>query len=214
MAVQSKARVATVVADAEPAVRAVIEAGAAAARRGWVPATSGNFSARVDAARAAITATGTDKGALSKGDVIIVALDAPGHPRASAEAALHTMLYRALPEIGMVLHVHSLNATLASLHVAENGAIVFAGLELLKAFHGVLTHETRIEIPVYANTQDIETLARTVAAEGLGRPGVHGFLLEGHGLYAWGRTPDEAWRHLDAFDYLFALQLELKRLAS
>ena len=39
---------------------------------------------------------------------------------------------------------------------------------------------------------------------------VWGFLLQGHGLYAWGRSTPEALRHLDAFDYLFALSLKLK----
>ncbi|MBV8642880.1 MAG: class II aldolase/adducin family protein, partial [Candidatus Eremiobacteraeota bacterium] len=34
-----------------------------AAARGWVPATAGNFSRRVDAGHAAVTRSGIDKGA-------------------------------------------------------------------------------------------------------------------------------------------------------
>ncbi len=213
MAVQSTARIVEDMADSAAAVRAVIDAGAASARRNWVPATSGNFSARVDANRVAITATGTDKGALRDDDVIVVGLDEAKHPRASAEAPLHYALYRARPDIGAVWHVHSLNATLASLRLAENGKIVLKDMELLKAFSGIKTHETAITVSVFANTQDIDALAEEVIAGAVGRTGVHGFLLAGHGLYAWGRTPAEAWRHLEAFDYLFALQLELRRLA-
>jgi methylthioribulose-1-phosphate dehydratase len=213
MAVQSTARIVEGVADSAAAVGAVIEAGASSARRQWVPATSGNFSARVDANRVAITATGTDKGALTESDVIVVGLDEPKHPRASAEAPLHYALYRALPDIGAVFHVHSLNATLASLHLAENGKIILRGLELLKAFSGIKTHDIAITVPVYPNTQDIDALAEDVLDTAIGRTGLHGFLLAGHGLYAWGRTPAEAWRHLEAFDYLFALQLELRRLS-
>ena len=37
-----------------------------------------------------------------------------------------------------------------------------------------------------------------------------GFLLAGHGLYAWGADTQEALRHLDAFDYLFTLMLKMK----
>ena len=210
---QSAARIVGNEANTAAAVRAVIEAGAASARHHWVPATSGNFSVRVDANTVAITATGTDKGALGENDVIVVGLDAAKHPRASAEAPLHYALYRAQPEIGAVFHVHSLNATLASLRLAENGKIVLKGLELLKAFSGIKTHDTSIVVPVFANTQDIEGLSSEVVAAALGRPGVHGFLLEGHGLYAWGRNPAEAWRHLEAFDYLLNLQLELRRLS-
>jgi methylthioribulose-1-phosphate dehydratase len=198
--------------EATRAVRAVIVAGSMAASRGWVPATSGNFSARIDARRVAITATGTDKGALGETDVLVVDVDGLQHPRASAEAALHFALYRSLPEIGAVLHVHSLNATLASLHLAESRRIVFKGLELLKALHGVRTHETRVEVPVYANSQNIAALAETVMADLARERGTHGFLLKGHGIYVWGRSEAEAWRHLEAFDYLFALQLELRRL--
>jgi len=143
----------------------------------------------------------------------VVGLDEAKHPRASAEAPLHYALYRAQPEVGAVLHVHSLNATLASLRLAENGKIVLRGLELLKAFYGIKTHDTAITVPVYANTQDIEALAEDVLDTAVGRTGLHGFLLAGHGLYAWGRTPAEAWRHLEAFDYLFALQLELRTLS-
>jgi len=46
------------------AVDAVIAAGRYASARHWVPATSGNFSVRVDDARIAITRSGVDKGAL------------------------------------------------------------------------------------------------------------------------------------------------------
>lgn len=212
MPVQSTARIVEDLAKSASAVREVIDAGAESARRQWVPATSGNFSARVDANHVAITATGTDKGALSENDVIVVGLDAGKHPRASAEAPLHYALYRALPEVGAVFHVHSLTATLASLRLAENGKIILKEMELLKAFSGIKTHETGIAVSVFANTQDIDALADEVIAGATGRAGVHGFLLAGHGLYAWGRTAVEAWRHLEAFDYLFALQLELRRM--
>jgi methylthioribulose-1-phosphate dehydratase len=213
MVAQTKPRIARSDTAAREAVRAVVLAGVMAASRGWVPATSGNFSARIDERLIAITATGTDKGALRDEDVPIVPIDGERHPRVSAEAPLHYALYRAMPDARMVMHVHSMNATLASLRLAGDGRVAIEGLELLKAFRGIRTHETRIEIPVFANTQDVDALASTMIAETVGRPGVHGFLLEGHGLYAWGRDPAEAWRHLEAFDHLFALRLELRRLS-
>ena len=39
-----------------------------------------------------------------------------------------------------------------------------------------------------------------------------GYLIDGHGLYAWGRDMAEARRHLDAFEFLFACELDLRRL--
>ena len=75
-----------------------------AAAKAWVPATSGNFSARIDENTIAITRSGTDKGALSRADILVVDLDAPD-PRASAEAPLHYALYRSLPSVNAILHI-------------------------------------------------------------------------------------------------------------
>ena len=81
---------------------------------------------------------------------------------------------------------------------------------MLKAFHGYATHESFMDIPVFDNDQDMESLSRRVEPRLKSGPRCWGFLLKGHGLYAWGRTTQETLRHLDAFDYLFALSLKLK----
>ena len=41
-----------------------------------------------------------------------------------------------------------------------------------------------------------------------------GYLIDGHGLYAWGRDMAEARRHLDAFEFLLDCELELRRLTA
>ena len=105
----------------QSAVSAVIEAGRRAAAKAWVPATSGNFSARIDENTIAITRSGTDKGALSRADILVVDLDAPD-PRASAEAPLHYALYRSLPSVNAILHVHSPAASVLSRHAGRRHA--------------------------------------------------------------------------------------------
>lgn len=178
--------------------------------KGWIPATSGNFSVRVDAQRAAITASGGDKAKLTADGVIVADIDGPAHPRASAEAPLHLALYRLSPEIGAVAHVHSLAATLASLRFQRAGRLRLEGFELLKAFRGTTTHETALDVPIFDNTQDMDGLAVVVEKRLRAGPLGFGFLLAGHGLYAWGRDATDTLRHLDAFDYLFTLALKLK----
>src|SRR6476646_10684031 len=84
---------------------------------GWTPATSSNFSMRLDERTAAITVSGRDKGKLVPDDIMVV--DFEGHAlgsskRPSAETVLHTQLYKRIPEVGCVLHTHSLAQTLAS----------------------------------------------------------------------------------------------------
>lgn len=185
------------------------------AARGWTPATSSNFSMRLDDAHAAITVSGRDKGRLTEGDIMVVGLD--GRPvatehRPSAETLLHTQLYRRFPQVGCVLHTHSLNQTVASRLYAGVGHVRLEGYELLKAFAGQTTHETAIDLPVLPNSQDMRTLAAQVDAL-LDRQPMWGYLIDGHGLYAWGRDMAEARRHLEAFDFLLACELELRRLA-
>ncbi|CBA15829.1 methylthioribulose 1-phosphate dehydratase [Xanthomonas albilineans] len=181
---------------------------------GWTPATSSNFSHRLDARHAAITVSGRDKGRLVEDDIMVVDFDgqAVGRPlRPSAETLLHTQLYRRFPEIGCVLHTHSPVQTIASRLYAAQGHVRLEGYELLKALHGNQTHETAVDLPVFANTQDMTVLAAQVDAL-LDRNALWGYLIDGHGLYAWGRDMAEARRHLDAFEFLLHCELELRKL--
>ncbi|MBB3932281.1 methylthioribulose-1-phosphate dehydratase [Kaistia hirudinis] len=201
--------------DEAHAVAEVIAAGRRASARHWVPATSGNFSARIDAGRIAITRSGVDKGALLAADILIQPLDAPLLPRSSAEAPLHVALYHQHPEIGAIFHVHSPAATVIARLAEAEGRVILNGWELQKALAGVTTHEARVEVPVFANEQDTETLAARVdarfAAFGADVHAAPGYLLSGHGLYAWGRTPAEAARHLEALEALFDFELSYRR---
>ena len=187
----------------------LIAAGRDFAARGWVPATSGNLSARLDARTMAVTLSGRDKGALTRADFVAADIDAPPPPGVSAEAPLHALMYRTDPAIGAVLHVHSLTATLAGLEHEAAGVVALEGYEMLKALAGVRTHETRVEVPVFPNDQDISALAARVAPRL--RPSTWGYLIAGHGLYAWGKDVAEARRHVEAFDFLLALQRERTR---
>ena len=186
------------------------------AQSGWTPATSSNFSHRLDDHHAAITVSGRDKGRLVEDDIMVVDFDgqAVGRPlRPSAETLLHTQLYRRYPEIGCVLHTHSPVQTVASRLYAGAGHVRLAGYELLKAFHGNATHETAVDVPVCANTQDMDVLAAQVDAL-LDRQAMWGYLIDGHGLYAWGRDMAQARRHLEAFEFLLGCELELRKLGT
>ena len=181
---------------------------------GWTPATSSNFSRRIDAQHVAITVSGRDKRKLTEADIMVVDVD--GHPvgtaqQSSAETLLHTRLYKRCPEIGCVLHTHSLTQTVASRLYAGMGHVRLEGYELLKAFTGNTTHDTIVELPVLPNTQDMHTLAAQADAL-LDRNEMWGYLIDGHGLYAWGRDMAEARRHLEAFEFLLGCELELRRL--
>ncbi|WP_101926569.1 MULTISPECIES: methylthioribulose 1-phosphate dehydratase [Luteimonas] len=186
------------------------------AQAGWTPATSSNFSRRLDAQHAAITVSGRDKGRLKEDDIMVVDFDGQAvgsDRRPSAETLLHTQLYRRYPEIGCILHTHSPTQTIASRLFAGAGHVRLEGYELLKAFAGNSTHEIAVDVPVLPNSQDMPTLAAQVDALLDSQP-MWGYLIDGHGLYAWGRDMAEARRHLEAFEFLLHCELELRRLGA
>lgn len=185
--------------------------GRLAAARGWVPATSGNFSCRLDGAHAAITRTGIDKAAIGAGDLVVIALADPAPAGVSAETPLHLARYRRSPGIGAIFHVHSVASTVLSRLAEADGVVRTDGFEMHKAI-GLNSHESTVEIPVFANDQDTVALAERVESR-LGRDAaVPGFLLAGHGLYAWGATAADARRHVEGLEFLLACHLEERRL--
>jgi len=186
----------------------LIRLGAEFHRRGWVLGTSGNFSAvsSRDPLRLFITASSMDKGRLTAEHFLEVEQDgravngASGKP--SAETLLHIAVVRATGAAS-VLHTHSVWSTVLSDVHADEGGFYIEGYEMLKGLEGVKTHEHREWVPILENTQDMKALA--VDASGLlrKRPEVHGILIRQHGLYTWGKTLDEAARHVEILEFLF-----------
>jgi len=195
----------------ENAVAELIAFGRFAAERGWVPATSGNFSRRLDTHHIAVTRSGRDKGALNAGDFAVVALDEPLPPGVSAETPLHVARYRRDETIGAIVHVHSLPATVLSRADATKGAVELEGYEMHKALDGFTTHESTLRIPIFANAQDTGELARRIE-NALGDTPVPGYLLAGHGIYAWGAGVEDARRHVEAIDFLLRCEIEERRI--
>lgn len=191
---------------------ALCEAGAFFFARGWVPATSSNFSARLDADTALMTESGRHKGRLTEADFLQVAIaDAqslePGR-KPSAEALLHTRIYQTFPEVGCVLHTHSKAATVLS-RLSEY-AVVLEDYELLKALPGIDTHATMINLPVVDNAQHMPDLDRIVSAHWDQGRAMHGYLLRGHGLYTWGTTIDDAVRHVEALEFMLDCEMTVR----
>jgi len=192
------------------------------ARRGWVPATSGNFSFRDELLAEGsifITASGLDKGAISPADLLEISLAEAAGPNCaviagdgnpSAETSLHGVIYRDRPDAAAIFHVHTIWNTLLSDRFAGDGGVLLENYELLKAFSGVGTHEHRELVPILENSQDYVGLAKELAAVLRTFPKAHGVLLRRHGLYTWGESIAGARRHLEALEFLF--EVESRRL--
>ncbi|MGG5810207.1 methylthioribulose 1-phosphate dehydratase [Falsiroseomonas sp. CW058] len=196
------------------AAEAIVAAGRRLDRLGWVPATAGNISVRLDARRLAVTVSGRHKGFLAAGDVMVVDLDGvaeePGR-RSSAETLLHCGIYRRFPDAGAVLHGHSVPGTALSRLAGES--LVLAGYELLKAFPGGPTHDAAVALPVVPNDQDIARMQRGLdAAWDRMSPIPPGYLIRGHGSYVWARDMDAALARMEALEFMLACELEHRRM--
>jgi methylthioribulose-1-phosphate dehydratase len=176
--------------------------------RGWVPATSGNFSVR-QGERILVTASGLDKGVLTPAGLLEVDLEGNlvnGEAKPSAETGLHLVLYKARPAAGAILHVHTVWNTLLSGFHEDAGHVAIGGYELLKGLSGVATHEYIERVPIISNSQNYGELTAQLAAALNQYPHAHGVLLSRHGLYTWGNSVSEARRHLEALEFLFEVE--------
>ena len=83
------------------AAQQLVDAGRFIDSKGWVPATSGNFSARLPDGTIAITVSGKHKGRLVIDDIMLIDADANSldGKKPSAETVLHTSLYKRFPDI-------------------------------------------------------------------------------------------------------------------
>ncbi|NBW95844.1 MAG: methylthioribulose 1-phosphate dehydratase [Planctomycetia bacterium] len=216
--------------DAVDALRAI---GREFHGRSWSLGTSSNYSVVVsrDPIELVITASGKDKSALGRDDFVRVdaagtIVDAGPGRRSSAETLLHCLVADLVPSlgggpVGAVLHTHSVWSTILSRADLARGSLRIEGFEMLKGLEGIGTHDTSVEVPIFANSQDMVELSGRIR-ERLSRadwgdprrPPVHGFLLAGHGLYTWGRDLAEARRHVEIHEFLFEVVARSRMLAA
>ncbi|WP_431470216.1 methylthioribulose 1-phosphate dehydratase [Sphingosinithalassobacter sp. LHW66-3] len=195
--------------DFDAARSALVAVGRRLDARGWAPATSGNYSARLDDGSFAVTVSGRHKGRLTEDDIMRVDTEgqAIGAGKPSAETALHLALYRSFPDVNAVLHGHSPQAVGLSRAVPDATEWVFRGHEMLKAFPGITTHAAEVRLPIVDNSQDMRDIEAAVGPALVAEGVAPAYLIRSHGLYAWGRDLDEAERVLEATEWLIAAEL-------
>lgn len=159
----------------------VVATALAMSRSGLSPGRSGNVSARFGDGML-ITPTGLAYEEIGPKDIVFVAADGsvPGkQKKPSTEWPFHLAAYRARPDMGAVVHTHSLHAVVLSC----------AGRSI-PAFHYMVAVSGNVDIPVipYA-TFGSEKLANNVASGLVDR---RACLMAHHGAIALGETLSEA----------------------
>jgi L-ribulose-5-phosphate 4-epimerase len=96
----------------------VVQVGLDALERGVVHGTAGNMSVRdAETGLIAISPSGMPYRSVTPADVVIVDVDGKvvdGRRKPSSETPLHTMVMRAYPQIGAIVHTHSHYSTVVS----------------------------------------------------------------------------------------------------
>lgn len=175
--------------------------------KGWSPATSTNYSFRMEDNPAVIyvSKSGIDKSQFQADDFMEVDFNGAALPsyagiRPSAETLIHCQLYTLFPDMFCILHSHSVYSVLQSMK--NNMDVKLEGYEVLKGFDGITTHETQVQVPIFDNTQDMSAFSNLLKNEN-SRLTVPAFIMRKHGTYAWGKSLFEAKRHLETAEYLF-----------
>lgn len=180
----------------------------------WAPATTGSLSSRLDKWHIAITVADCCKGEMDDDDITVVDLKSGkagnGFP-VSDESKLHARLYHQDDRIGAVLHSHSRNGTVLS-KIYREQLITLTDYEALKVFPDIDIRDGRAVVPVFSNHKDFSELAEQVENYLLEHPAMYGCLIEGHGFYTWGMDVEDARRHIEAFEFLFACEMDLLKL--
>lgn len=154
---------------------------------GLIRLSVGNISARTEEGQIAITPSGIRYDILRPEDIAIVdpdehPVDAPKKP--SSETPMHTAIYRAMPEVGAIIHTHSPYA-LAFAALRED--IPITNIELFLCGAPIPVAPWACPGTPEAGKVTVELFRQ--------RPGLKICLLRNHGLVAIGKNLENAFEN-------------------
>ena len=171
---------------------------------GFVAATDGNLSVRLEDGRVMITPTGFSKGMMSAEDMVIV--DAHGRKvngshNASSETEMHLAIYQERRDIHAVVHAHPCTAT----------AFACNGMPLEEPICAeVVMTLGKVPLAPYATTGTPE-LTRSI------RPFIRdhqAILLANHGVVTYGEDLLSAYLRMEAVEHFAKVMLAARQLGA
>ncbi|MDD5707507.1 MAG: L-ribulose-5-phosphate 4-epimerase AraD [Kiritimatiellae bacterium] len=197
--------------------QAVLEANLALAREGLARLTWGNVSALDrDSGLVVIKPSGVAYDRLKAEDLTVVALDGrtvEGRLRPSSDLPSHLELYRAWPQIGAVVHTHSVYATMFAQACRP---IPCLGTTHADHFYGpvpVTRELTAVEIADRYEAHIGTCIVECFASHGLDPLRMPAVLAAMHGPFAWGSDASEAVHNAVALEATAQLALGTLQLA-
>jgi L-fuculose-phosphate aldolase len=166
-------------------------------RQGFVVASQGNLSVRLDAERILVTPAGACKGRLLLDDLMITDLEGAvvsGIGSPSSELQMHLLYYRLRPDVRSVCHAHPPTAT----------GFAAAGRALEEAvLPEVVSVLGKIPLAPYGTPGTWELCARIESLV----PSHDAILLENHGVVTCGPDLTTAYQHLETVEHFARVML-------
>ncbi|HKD76195.1 MAG TPA: class II aldolase/adducin family protein, partial [Ktedonobacterales bacterium] len=172
--------------------------------QGFVAATDGNLSVRLDSERVMTTPTGFSKGMLQPEDMVIVDLQGEklsGANKPTSEIDMHLTIYRMRPDVGAVVHAHPCTAT----------GFASAGIALDKPLCSeIVVTLGSVPLAPYATTGTME-LSESLAPF---IPDHNAILMANHGVVTYGADLAQAYMRMEAVEHYAKVVLAVRQLGS
>jgi len=170
--------------------------------RGFVAATDGNLSAKLDENRILATPTCMSKGEMRTSDLVVVDREGrllSGKRRVSSEIAMHLLIYRLRPDVKGIVHAHPPTATgFAAAGVPLNQPLVCE----------VVIGLGSIPLAKYGTPGTPEL---TEALEPLVPP-YDAILMSNHGVVAYGLNLEQAYMKMETVEHFARIALVTHQL--
>ena len=175
----------------------IVRVGKSVHQRGFVAATDGNISVRLDAKRVLVTPTAMSKGSMKPGDLVVVDMEGrklKGRRNVSSEIGMHMLVYRLRPEVNAVVHAHPPTAT----------GYAAAGVPLNEALCSeVVIALGSIPLARYG-TPGTPELAEALSPL---IPGHDAILMANHGVVSYGEDLQKAWMRMETVEHFAQIAL-------
>ena len=177
--------------------QAIVRLGKSLHDKGFVAATDGNISVRLDERRVLATPTCLSKGMMTVEDLVVVDMQGrklEGFREVSSEIAMHMMIYRKCPDTSAIVHAHPPTAT----------GFAAAGMALDKPLVSeIVISLGSVPLAAYGTpgTQELCDSLEPLVTEH------HAVLMANHGVVAHAEDLYTAYMHMETVEHFAKIAL-------